>query len=354
MLLGLQACAGAQVGVTSGGEGGSSGGPSGGGGSSGGPSINLDVAPTKPTTNRPDLSGDVYPFKVDDAGQAICLSILSYGQVGTCGGQNCPSDAFMNFMNTYSANINNGTTSVMTSITTRTTLTDEFSSHYNVIVLQALEDSAYTGLWSFTAAEVTAMQNWVTQKGGALITMTGYGANTTEITPTNQLLAFSGIQYNSDDIFGSCLDNLCYCRSNSVPVPVSDWQTGCPDCAQLTLGLKEVGMFHGRSISCTGDGCEVFAKDPTAGNIGVAKVVGNGRVLAWADEWVTYTSQWGLVDSQYDNTTTYPQCIPASPKNSYSVPQFWYDIFSWSAPNMQWCFTITVPPDAPPSQTIIY
>jgi hypothetical protein len=352
-----QACAGAKVGIdpgNGGSQGGGNAGSGGGGNGAGGIVIDLDAAPnlTPPDTRKADLPPDTFPFKVDDAGNAICLSILSYGQAGTCGGQNCPTDAFQNFMNTYSKNLNNGTTSLMTMVTTRTTLTDDFLSQYNVIVLQALEDNAYTGLWTFTSAEVDALKRWVTEKGGALITMTGYGANSTEITPLNQLLSFSGISYNTPDIFNSCPNNMCYCSYNSVGF--GGWQSNCPDCAELTKGLRQVGVFVGRSINCSDSDCQVFAKDPAQGNVGVAKVVGKGRVIAWADEWVTYTSQWGLVDGQYDNATTYQQCVPYTPKNAYSVPQFWYNVFRWSDPSMQWCFTITVPPTADPGQQIVY
>jgi hypothetical protein len=343
------ACAQAQLGESSAG-GGSQGGDGGAGG--GGVRIDLDASvPPPPNTPKRDGSADHISFGVDDAGNDICLSILSYGQVGTCGGQNCPSDAFQNFMNDYSKNANNGTTSFMAMVTTRTTLTDDFLNHYNVIVLQALEDSPYTGLWTFTQAEVDALQRWVTVKGGALITMTGYGSNSTEVTPLNQLLAFSDISYNTPDIYNSCLDNKCYCRSDSVPF--SGWSSTCADCATLTKGLsgKEVGVWWGRSINCTGADCQFFAKDAAGINVGVAKVVGNGRVVAWADEWVTYTSQWGLVAGKYDNNA---ECAAYLPKVAYGVPQFWYNIFSWSSPTMQWCFTITVPPTADPGQGIIY
>jgi len=34
--------------------------------------------------------------------------------------------------------------------------------------------------------------------------------------------------------------------------------------------------------------CQVFADDPTYGNVGVAQVVGQGRIFAWGDGWVTY------------------------------------------------------------------
>jgi hypothetical protein len=345
-------CAGAKVG-TSESSGGNNGGGVSGGGSTGssGFFVDTDASSAPPDTRKADLMPDVEPFGYDDAGSPICLAILSYGQVGTCGGQNCPSDAFMNFMNTYSKNLNNGTTSTMTMITTRTTLTDDFLNHYNVIVLQALEENAYTGLWTFTSAEVDALKRWVTEKGGALITMTGYGSNSTEVTPLNQLLGFSGISYNTPDIYNACLDNKCYCRSDSVPF--SSWSTTCTDCATLTKGLagKEVGVWWGRSINCTGSECQFFATDASGVNVGVAKVVGKGRVVAWADEWVTYTSQWGLASApgRYDNN---PECAAYLPKVAYAVPQFWYNVFSWSSPDMQWCFVINVP-DSDPGQQVI-
>jgi hypothetical protein len=345
-------CAGAKVGVSESSGGDNGGGSSSGGGSSGssGFVIDIDASFALPDTRKADLMPDVEPFGYDDAGTPICLAILSLGQVGTCGGQNCPSDAFRDFMNTYSKNTNNGTTSTMTMIKTRTTLTDDFLSRYNVIVLQALEENPYTGLWSFTSAEVDALKRWVTEKGGALITMTGYGSNSTEVTPLNQLLDFSGISYNTPDIFNACLDNKCYCRSDSVPF--SNWSTTCADCETLTKGLtgKQVGVWWGRSINCTGADCQVFAKDTSGTNLGVAKVVGKGRVVAWADEWVTYTSQWGLAPGRYDNNA---ECADYLPKVAYAVPQFWYNVFSWSSPNMQWCFTINVPPEADPGQQII-
>lgn len=342
-------CAGAKVGVTPNGgnqEGGHNGG--GGDGGSTGVYVNTDATVIQlPDTRKADLPVDVQPFGYDEKGTPICLSILSYGQVGTCGGQNCPSDAFQNFMNTYSKNLDNGTTSTMKMVTARTTLTDEFLSHYNVIVLQALEENPYTGLWTFTSAETEALKRWVTEKGGALITMTGYGSNQTEVQPLNQLLQFSGISYNTPDIYNACLDNKCYCRSDSVPF--SNWSTTCPDCATLTKGLsgKQVGVWWGRSINCTGSECQHFAKDPDGTTIGVAKVVGKGRVVAWADEWVTYTSQWGLVAGKYDSNA---ECAPYLPKTAYAVPQFWYNAFSWSQPDMQWCFTIQLPPEMDPGQ----
>ncbi len=358
MLLGLYACAGAKIGEDPGGTGSSSGGDGGAGGGGGsGVRINLDGSLPRPDAHKSDLPGDVKPFAVDDAGNAICLSILSLGQPAHYGDQSGGgdnTDAFQTFINTYTANANTGTTSVMTMVETHVTLTDDYLKQYNVLILQALEDSEYTGLWTFSQSETDALERWV-RAGGALITMSGYGSNTTEVQPLNQLLGgqhqWSGISYNTDDTFNSCPDNMCYCAYSAVSF--DGWTSDYADYDQITHDLRKVGVFHGRSVNCTGSDCQIFAKDPTYGNVGVAKDVGSGHVLAWGDEWVTYTSQWGLTDGQYDNASN-PQCAGYTPKTSFSVPQFWYNVLTWSAPTMDWCFTISVPPTADPGQQVIY
>jgi hypothetical protein len=350
-----QACAQATLDSNSennGSGGGANGGPGGNGGN-----ITLSNFDARPVDARrvADRPGDVSPFGYDDAGNALCISILSLGQpahYGSQGGSGDSTDAFQQFMNTYTQNANTGTTSTMTMLKKYTPLTDALLGQYNVVVLQALEDSEYNGLWTYTQSDVDALKRWVNDKGGAVIAMTGYGGNTSEVTPLNQLISFTGITYNTDDIFANCLDNMCYCAYSSLGF--SGWQTNYTDWDQITHNLKKVGVFHGRSINCSGSDCQIFAKDSSGKTIGAAKVVGKGRILAWADEWVTYTSQWGLTDSQYDNATTYAQCVGYTPKTAYNVPQFWYNVFYWSVPAMQWCFTITVPPDADPGQVIVY
>jgi hypothetical protein len=113
----------------------------------------------------------------------------------------------------------------------------------------------------------------------------------------------------------------------------------------------------GRSITCPGADCQIVGTNnvDTAAQskiAGAAKVVGKGRVFAWGDEWVTYTSQWGLTpDPQYDDAVKYAQCVGYTPMTSYTVPQFWYNVFRWVAQTT--CLTIVVPPTAGPVPQII-
>ncbi|HEX7500555.1 MAG TPA: hypothetical protein VF524_09665 [Polyangia bacterium] len=87
----------------------------------------------------------------------------------------------------------------------------------------------------------------------------------------------------------------------------------------------------------------------------MAKIIGNGRVVAWSDEWVTYTSQWGLAPdtspSAYDDPNKSPQCVGHTPYQSYTVPQFWYNVFRWVAQTT--CLTIVLPPTVNTVQQII-
>ena len=165
------------------------------------------------------------------------------------------------------------------------------------------------------------------------------------------MLSFTEISFGTSNTFTTCPDNLCTCADGSIAF--NNWLTAYADNPTITHDLKKVGIYYGRPVSCTGTDCQVFATDPSkgGGNVGVAKVVGSGRIFAWGDEWVTYTSQWGLTPTQWDNATTYPQCVGRTAESIYSVPQFWNNAFKWVAPAAT-CFTITQP--TTPGQQIVY
>jgi hypothetical protein len=356
-------CADPKIENTGGGDGGS-GGPGGGGGGSGssGVAIDLDAAVAPPPDTRsaeplPDLTG----YQCDDAGNCtLCdpVRILSIGQpakYGANSGSSDNTDAFQAFMNS-----NTKGTATMDMVTTFRPITASDLSNYDVVILQGLYTNVYdpNGIWSYTSADATALYDWVSDQGGALIAMSGYFSdNAVETQPLNQLMAPFGITFDSDTTYTSsdCPNppDLCYCAYGSIPFDT--WTDAVPD---ITKNLQKVGVFMGRSITCTGSDCQVVATDGVDNNaqtniVGVAKTVGNGRVFAWGDEWVTYTSQWGLTpDPQYDDATTYAQCVGYTPMTSYTVPQFWYNVFRWVAQTS--CLTIVVPPTAGSVPQIIY
>jgi hypothetical protein len=341
----LLACGQASVTGAGGGGGGSDSSGSGGSSESSQPvggsllgSIKLDGG----TTRNNDKDADTCK-RLDKDGNCVCMSIASLGKVahyGNQGGTGDNTDAFQAYMNSQTK----GTArmalfgNVLQSKKTFS-LTADFLNQYDVLILQALEDGEYGGndnVWTFSQDEINALSDWV-NNGGGLIAMSGYGGNTDEVKSTNQLLSFAGISYNTDDIFTQCPDNKCYCRNNSLAF--GGWKSDPPLTNSLDGDTKQVGMFHGRSINCSD--CQIMATTSINGKdtkVAVHKEIGKGRVFAFADEWVTYTSQW-KGDPQY---TSAQDCAGETADKRYNVPQFWYNVFRWVSGDSV-CFKIDDP-----------
>jgi hypothetical protein len=217
--------------------------------------------------------------------------------------------------------LNSKSTAMVVTYTTDTPMTAEFLGMYDVLIFQALEDREGGPYWQFDAGEVAALETWI-RAGGGLITLTGYGAQTAEVDPTNQLLAFTGLSYAKDDIFaeGSCPDNNCCCASNSIPV------TGWTD-HPIAFSIQRVGAFHGRSV--LGDGL-VVAQGATV--YGAAKQMDMGRVFVFSDEWVSYTSQWdGVGAATCATDPAHNYCMDRQAPQFYQVAQFWYNAIKWAS-----------------------
>ncbi len=285
----------------------------------------------------------------DNTGKCTCINIAEFGKTGAFGLQGQDSTtAFQQWLNSKS-------TAQVDVYATRTTLTPDLLSKYQVIILQDLTDvvanSSQSNYWTYSADEVAAVADWVQNKGGAIISLTGYFSdNAYEIGPTNQLLAFSGISYNPDDIIeqSDCpIDpaknqQLCYCWGNSIPI------TAWNPAEQMTQDITAIGAFRGRSINAPA-GASIFATF-NGKNVAVGAKVGAGRVFAFADEWVTYNSQWN------DSTLTVPlanysnpgdPCNGHLPSQEFQIPQFWFNTISWCQPIVGKCFTIQEPTIVP-------
>jgi hypothetical protein len=258
---------------------GQQGGAGGGGGGGGQPIIDLDAAVSGPDLRKDDLPPDLTGCRQDDAGGWTCcpepMSILSLGlpaKFGAGSGSQDSTTAFMDFINN-----NTSGTAKMVMQTTFTSLNERLLADYDLVILQFMGQDVYTdyGIWKFQQSDADALKQWVTEKGGAVIAMSGYSGQIAEVTPLNQLMAPFGISYNSDDLFNEsdCPDGLCYCSYGSIPF--NHW-LDTKDCSSITTNsnntpLGKVGIFKGRSINCTAADCNVFAKHPKSGaNVGVA------------------------------------------------------------------------------------
>jgi hypothetical protein len=268
------------------------------------------------------------PAKCDDMGHCSCINIASIGRPAHYG----MTDAFQNWLNTKSS-------ATINLIVNRTTITKELLAPYDVIILQAMEDKDFGPFWKFDAAEAAALADWV-KAGGGLISLTGYEEDGAEVQPVNQLLSFSGISYNQDNILNMCLGTVpCSCWGNSVQAV--GWNAASP----ISANVKQVGAWRGRSINA-GTG-QVVAKDREY-NIAVTKEVGKGKVFVYADEWVTFTTQWLATDQMQAidmNSNCYDpvKMEMMTSDKVFQIPQFWYNAIRWVSPPTQCDFTIDNP-----------
>ena len=200
-------------------------------------------------------------------------------------------------------------------------LTPEFLEQYDVLILQALEDREGGPSWSYSADDIANLEAWV-RAGGGIISMTGYGGQSAEVNPTNTLLAFTGMSYNTDDILGTTSDNCAYCLGNSVAM--GGWVADHPISAYVTA----VGAFHGRSVN---GGTPVAQSGSLV--YGATTEIDEGRVFMFCDEWVSYTSQWDGTGLDNDCRTydTNHSCYDVHPTNNYQVPQFWSNAIHWAS-----------------------
>jgi hypothetical protein len=281
-------------------------------------------------------SGDGGQIAGCDGGDAcVCppFKLAVIGKPGKWGANpnGDPDTALQDWLNSSSA----GTAQVDNFIN-RPALTSDFLATYSVIILASLADDSNTGpWWSFSAAEVAAFRAWV-ENGGGVISLTGYSGDPGEVGPLNQLIGFSGITYSTDGVWGTCADaQTCNCTHSDT---LSEWNRTDPVVANLSTGVTFVGYQNGRPIIAPADAHVAATVDGT-NNALVGKLVGKGRVLAYGDEWITYTSQWTGAGNP---SASDPACAGYLPQDKYQMSQFWYNMIRWSQPAAS-CFTIVGP-----------
>jgi len=312
-----------------------SGAAAGGQGGAGLVTVSLDAQPPQ---SQSTVDGGGTPQKVACSGGSDCVcppfNVAVIGKPGTWGAvRNADSDtALQDWLNTSSAG-----TAKADNFKNRVKLTPDFLATYNVIILASLSDDSNAGpFWKFDNSEVAAFQAWV-ESGGGVISLTSYSGDGTEVDPTNQLLAFSGISYNKDGLYATCVDwRVCSCAHANT---LSTWIKTDPVIANLSSNVTWVGLDNGRSINAPAD-AHVAATVDGPKNALVGKLVGKGHVLAYADEWITYTSQWSGTGNPSSSDLT---CAGFLPQNVFQVPQFWYNMIRWSQPSAT-CFKIVDQP----------
>jgi hypothetical protein len=323
------------------------------------------------TGKDPNDTRDVPPREkvCDAAGKCTCLKLALLGTL-TSAADDPDTTAFT----TWLANSSDGS-AVATNIPTKPTIDAAFLANYDILLV------ANVNGWTFSAEEKAAVEKWVGETGGGIITLTGFTSTATEAAATSQLISFAGLSYSgtSEAQFaapaagekqpvyykgGSKDLKLCMDWSGGTTAGVEHAkpfittplkftpQTGTLE--KLTASLDYVGAFIGWRVTAPADAV-VVAKDPvTGGNMAVAKEVnGKGRIFAFGDEWVTFTNEWAQTgrpsNQQMDEYN--PCWVPASGNAAgffhsvaslYQTKQFWYNAINWVAPPNQ-CFVIDDP-----------
>jgi hypothetical protein len=280
-------------------------------------------------------------------GACSCIAIASIGHEGVWGP--CSGDtttAFQTWLNTQS------TATVDTYDTVKPTLTQDFLSKYDVIVLQWMVANGMQGNdgapWQFAQSEVDALRDWV-KAGGGVVALNGYQATDPsaieDIFATNQLLSFTDIKFNQDiqltnnnlpqaycwggaDVLGSPPDSGTGTWDQTTPVGAHVSAIGTLDMRSITSTMA--------TVDCT-DGMHSYA---------VHEQVGMGHVVAYGDEWITYSGEWlgtskcmgdgGIYSNMYD------PCYQQSAPQVFQIPQLWYNMIKYAASSVA-CFTITNP-----------
>jgi hypothetical protein len=331
---GLDGCARGAVVNAGGGNGGATGGVArpGTSGTGGTTQITIDPTPIGPPSN---LDADVTSRVVgcDGGDGCVCptLNVALVGKPGVWGDGS--QTAFQDWLKSSSAG-----TAKVDDYPGKPTFTADFLAGYNLIILAGLGDNTNTGpWWTSSASEVAAFQDWIENKGGGVISLSGYSNDNNEISAKNALLAFSGISYDQSINSPPCAIAMCPYRCGN-PYQITEWNRSDPVIEKLSLGVKMIGIDGGRPIRAPSD-AHVAAMTTDATSVRnwlVGKITGKGRVLVYADEWITYTDQWTGHSGQYLSD---PSCNGFLPQELYQTSQFWYNMIHWAQPASN-CFTI--------------
>jgi hypothetical protein len=311
-----------------------------------------------------------HPLRCDDAGHCSCINIASIGHEGVWG-PNCTmgnTTAFFDWLNTQS------TAKVDVYDTAQPALTTEFLAQYDVLILQWMvtvgmqnNDGA---AWVFSPSDLSALQTWV-NNGGGLVVLSGYqcpgnGCMIYDTIAANQVLQAvtnGDIQFNNDDVLDPAVLSPQpdgYCWGDSLPLGDPLPEGGSPTVGTwnpmtaIGKNVYDVGAYVARSIKVSSSNIVVDAQDST-NNYVAHEAIGKGNVVAYGDEWVTYTGEWsstspdggasacqdvamgcGTTQGQYNN------CCPRLPQEIFQIPQFWYNSIKYAASSVQ-CFTIRSP-----------
>jgi hypothetical protein len=263
-----------------------------------------------------DNNGIIDDVDVGGDGFCDCLNIATLGRLGLW---STGTSQFVNWLNSR-------TQKPVTALDDQNLTTVNLNEFQLILVLNvATVQSGKKGpvgqsepvTHSYSPEEAAALATWVTLSGGGLMTTLGYidAAPSEEIPNVNRLLAPLDLAYKNDPN-GWLLQGDIDITDWLVPHTISDQITA----VHVQNGIQPDATRAGTTVVATGAPPGENAKYTVL----VTKESGNGRVAMWADEWITYNSDW--------QATT-----------KWQVARFWANVFKWLTPPKQ-C-QVPIPPN---------
>lgn len=223
-----------------------------------------------------DKNGVVDDVDVQGDGVCDCLKVATLGLHGEWGDGNIVTGWIAEHVRTAPVNLDGAP------------LTAERLAPFHILLIRDISRNHNASL-SFSAQEVQELWTWV-RNGGGLMTLIGY-SDPDESGNVNTLLEPFGLSYGTEQIV----------QGSGSSAPVTQWFDH-----PLSQGVTSVGADNGYPVE--GQGITFAAEEGY--DVGKALTIGDGHVLVWGDEWVTYEDEWK------SNTT-------------YQVERFWKNALLW-------------------------
>jgi hypothetical protein len=291
----------------------------------------------------------------DASGQnCTCLRLALLGTLASAA-NNKDTQPFVDWLNG-----NSDGTATVTMVSTKPTLDAAYLANYDILVV------ANVNGWSFSAAEKAAVNTWMLETGGGLISLTGFDSTSGEPAATSQLIEAAGFSYlptrtaeggqGMPVYFEGGTTDLKNCLAwtgsseaiITAPLRFTP-QTGSLE--KLTFELDYVGAFIGWEVAAPAE-ATVVATDPVTGRpmATALELGGKGRLLAFGDEWIIFRNQWepagnppNMQMDQYNICWNVAGQYFHSVGTLYQTKQFWYNAVSYVAPPNECGFIIDDP-----------
>lgn len=223
-------------------------------------------------------NGIVDDVDIGKDGLCDCIHIGFFGEIASDAGQDTASfDAWL---------IERSGQVPIKRLAADETLTAEWLASLQVLIIGGMQERAAAG-GAFTAEEIAAFDDWVRNRGGGVMTLSGYTATSDDAQPTNELLANTGLGYDLGTV-----QEQGVIGEAAPPVWLND--IAAPDHPTVDQ-VTEIGVYYGYPVE--GDGTVILQGEGY--DLAMAKQVGNGRVFVFADEWITQDATWaGLSNGQ--------------------------------------------------------